>query len=275
MDALELGKVSVGPPYFNLVFLVPMLPLLALLGVGMHAAWKRGMLGTLRTRLLAVGGSSVAAAVVIGAAAYGDVRPMTTVGFALAIWVMLSSLLVLFSRLRSRQAMPAATIGMVVAHFGIGLATLGITGVESFKVEKDFALGIGDSATIAGYEFKYAALRDVRGPNYVGVEADVVVSRSGEPVTVLKPQKRLYNSGGNALSEAGIEVGAARDLFAALGDDLGQGRWSFRLQYKPLIRFIWLGAILVACGGLVAAFDRRYRLRVTAAARERIVPAAP
>ena len=163
---------------------------------------------------------------------------------------------------------------MVVAHFGIGLATLGITGVESFKVEKDFALGIGDSATIAGYEFKYAALRDVRGPNYVGVEADVVVSRSGEPVTVLKPQKRLYNSGGNALSEAGIEVGAARDLFAALGDDLGQGRWSFRLQYKPLIRFIWLGAILVACGGLVAAFDRRYRLRVTAGAR-RIVPAAP
>ncbi len=275
MDALQLGKVSVGPPYFNLVFLVPMLPLLVLLGVGMHAAWKRGLLGAVRTRLFAVAGASIAASVTLGAVAYGEIRPMTTIGFALAAWVMLSSLLVPFARLRNRQPLPAAVLGMVIAHFGIGLATLGITGVQSFKVEKDFALGIGEGATIAGYEFKFAALRDVRGPNYVGVEADVVVSRGGEPVTVLKPQKRLYNSGGNALSEAGIEVGAARDLFAALGDDLGQGRWSFRLQYKPLIRFIWLGAILVALGGLVAAFDRRYRQRVTAAAGERAVSVTP
>ena len=275
MDALELGKVSVGPPYFNLVFLVPMLPLLALLGVGMHAAWKRGLLATMRTRLYAVAGASVAASAIIGAAAYGEVRPMTTIGFALAIWVMLSSLLVPLARLRSRQPLPAAVLGMVFAHFGVGLATLGITGVESFKVEKDFALGIGDGATIAGYDFKYAALRDVRGPNYVGVEADVVVSRGGEPVTVLKPQKRLYNSGGNPLSEAGIEVGAARDLFAALGDDLGQGRWSFRLQYKPLIRFVWLGAILVALGGLIAALDHRYRRRVTAETRDAAAAALP
>ena len=275
MDALELGKVSVGPPYFNLVFLVPMLPLLALLGVGMHAAWKRGLLATMRTRLYAVAGVSAAASAIIGAAAYGEVRPMTTIGFALAIWVMLSSLLVPLVRLRSRQPLPAAVLGMVFAHFGVGLATLGITGVESFKVEKDFALGIGDGVTIAGYDFKYAALRDVRGPNYVGVEADVVVSRGGEPVAVLKPQKRHYNSGGNPLSEAGIEVGAARDLFAALGDDLGQGRWSFRLQYKPLIRFVWLGAILVALGGLLAALDHRYRRRVTAEVRDAAAAALP
>jgi cytochrome c-type biogenesis protein CcmF len=275
MDALELGKVSVGPPYFNLVFLVPMLPLLALLGVGMHAAWKRGLLATMRTRLYAVAGVSAAASAIIGAAVYGEVRPMTTIGFALAIWVMLSSLLVPLVRLRSRQRLPAAVLGMVFAHFGVGLATLGITGVESFKVEKDFALGIGEGATIAGYEFKFAALRDVRGPNYNGVEADVVVSRRGEPVAVLKPQKRHYNSGGNPLSEAGIEVGAARDLFAALGDDLGQGRWSFRLQYKPLIRFVWLGAILVALGGLFAALDHRYRRRVTAEVRDAAAAALP
>src|SRR5688572_3822635 len=275
MDALSLGKVSVGPPYFNLVFLVPMLPLLALLGVGMHAAWKRGLLGNLRNRLYAIAAASVAASVIAGAAAYGEVRPMTTIGFALALWVMLSSLLVPFARLRSRQPLPAAALGMAVAHFGVGLATLGITGVESFKVEKDFALGIGDAATIAGYDFELSALRDVRGPNYAGVEADVVVSRGGEPVTVLKPQKRLYISGGNPLSEAGIEVGATRDLFAALGDDLGQGRWSLRLQYKPLIRYVWLGAILVALGGLIAALDRRYRLRVTALARDGTVSATP
>ncbi len=275
MDSLELGKVTVGPPWFNLVFLAPMLPLLALLGVGMHAAWKRGLLGSWRTRLLTAAGIAIAGAVVIGASVYGDVRPVTTIGFALALWVMLSALLVPISRLRARQPLPAAVLGMVIAHFGLGVVTLGITGVQSFKVEKDVALALGDTATIAGYDFKFAALRDVRGPNYTGVEADVVVTSAGREVTLLKPQKRLYNSGGNAMTEAGIEAGAARDLFAALGDDLGQGRWSLRLQYKPLIRYVWLGAILIALGGAIAAFDRRYRVRATARAGAAVAAAAP
>jgi len=273
MDALELGKVTVGPPWFNVVFLLPMLPLLALLGVGMHAAWKRGLLGGWQRRLSIVAALAVAGAVVIGAAAYRDLRLATTVGFALALWVMLSALLIPLARLRARQPLPAAVLGMVIAHFGFGLATLGITGVESFKVEKDFALAIGESATIAGYEFRFAALRDVRGPNYAGVEADVDVSKDGRRVTLLKPQKRLYDSGGNAMTEAAIEVGAGRDLFAALGADLGGGRWSFRLQYKPLIRYVWLGAILIALGGAIAAIDRRYRMR--AAARAGAAIAAP
>ena len=153
--------------------------------------------------------------------------------------------------MRARQPLPAAVLGMVVAHFGVGLAALGITGVQSFKVEKDVRTGGRRSRRDrAATTSSFAALRDVQGPNFTGIEADVVVSKSGEPVTVLHPQKRLYNSGGNPMTEAGIEVGAARDLFAALGDDLGQGRWSLRLQYKPLIRYIWLGAILIALGGL-------------------------
>ncbi len=264
MDALELGKISVGPPYFELVFLVPMLPLLVLLGIGMHATWKRSRLAPLRNRLLGLAAAALAIALIVGAAVYGEIRPMATVGFALALWVMGSSLMIPFARLRARQAIPGAMLGMVVAHFGVGLATLGITGVESFKVEKDVALAVGEATTIAGYDFRLTALRDMRGPNYVGVEADVLVSRDGDVVTMLHPQKRLYNSGGNPLTEAGIEVGAARDLFAALGEDLGQGRWSLRIQYKPLIRYIWLGALLIALGGGIAALDRRYR-RVAAA----------
>jgi cytochrome c-type biogenesis protein CcmF len=275
MDALELGKVTVGPPWFNLMFLVPMLPLLALLGVGMHAGWKRGFLGNAKRSLWTIAACSLAGAVVIGAAVYADLRPMTTLGFALALWVMLSALMIPFARLRARQSLPAAVLGMAVAHFGVGLATLGITGVQSFKIEKDFALGVGDAASIGGYDFRLTALRDARGPNYTGVEADVVVSRNGEAVTVLRPQKRAYNSGGNPLTEAGIQVGPARDLFAALGDDLGQGRWSVRLQYKPLIRYIWLGAILIALGGGLAALDRRYRARVPARAAEGAAAAAP
>ncbi len=275
MDALNLGKISVGPPYFEMVFLVPMLPLLALLGVGMHAAWKRGMLGTLKVRLYAVAGAAIAGALLVGAAVYGDIRPQTSLGFALAIWVMLSALTIPIARLRARQPLPAAVLGMVVAHFGIGLVTLGITGVQSFKVEKDVALAVGDSAVIAGYDFKFAALRDVQGPNFTGVEGEVVVSHEGRAVTVLHPQKRLYNSGGNPMTEAGIEAGAARDLFAALGDELGQGRWSLRLQYKPLIRYVWLGAILIAFGGAIAAFDRRYRVTAKARAGAAIVPVPP
>ena len=275
MDALELGKVTVGAPWFNLMFLVPMLPLLALLGVGMHAAWKRGFLSMAKGRLGLAAASALAVAVLIGAAAYADLRPMTTLGFFLALWVMLSALLIPAARLRARQALPAAVVGMAVAHFGVGLAAFGITGVQSFKIEKDFALGIGDAASIGGYDFRLSAMRDVQGPNFTGVEAEVVVSRDGEQVTVLRPQKRLYNSGGNPMTEAGIEVGPARDLFAALGDNLGQGRWSLRLQYKPLIRYIWLGAILIALGGGIAALDRRYRVRAPARADERVAAAAP
>jgi cytochrome c-type biogenesis protein CcmF len=266
MDALELGKISVGPPYFELVFLVPMLPLLALLGVGMHAAWKRGLLASARNRLLAIAGSALAAALVIGAFVYGEIRPLTTIGFALALWVMGSSLAIPVARMRARLPIPGAVLGMVIAHFGFGLATLGITGVQSFKIEKDVALAVGDAATVADYDFRLTALKDVNGPNFVGVEADIVVTRAGRLVTTLHPQKRLYNSGGNPMTEAGIEVGAARDLFAALGDDLGQGRWSLRLQYKPLIRYIWLGALLIAFGGGIAALDRRYRRSAVARA---------
>jgi cytochrome c-type biogenesis protein CcmF len=259
MDALELGKISVGPPYFNMVFLVPMLPLLLLLGIGMHATWKRSRLQPLRNRLIGIAVAALVVSLVTGAAVYGQIRPMATIGFALALWVMGSSLMIPITRLRARQALPGAVLGMSIAHFGAGLVALGITGVQSFKIEQDVALAVGQAAAIGGYDFRLTALRDTRGPNFAAVEADVVVSRDGMTVTTLHPQKRLYNSGGNAMTEAGIEVGAARDLFVALGEDLGQGRWSLRLQYKPLIRYIWLGALLIALGGGIAGLDRRYR----------------
>ena len=264
MDALELGKISVGPPYFNMVFMVPMLPLLLLLGIGMHSTWKRGRLLPLRNRLFGIAAAALVIAVVAVVAVYGEFRFMAIVGFALALWVMGSSLMIPLARLRARQALPGAVLGMAIAHFGVGLVTLGITGVQSFKVEKDVALAVGEAASIAGYDFRLTALRNAQGPNYVAVEADVLISRDGRTVTTLHPQKRQYNSGGNPMTEAGIEVGAARDLFAALGEDLGQGRWSLRLQYKPLIRYIWFGALLIALGGGIAGLDRRYR-RVTAA----------
>ncbi|MBM5812642.1 MAG: heme lyase CcmF/NrfE family subunit [Gammaproteobacteria bacterium] len=268
LDALELGKISVGPPYFEAVFLVPMLPLVLLLGLGMHAGWKRGGLAGNGPRLAWLGGAALLVAAVIAAAVYGGIRPLATLGLALGLWVMASALLVLLARRLSGARLPATIVGMSIAHFGLGLTTLGIAGVEAFQVERDTALAAGEGAELAGYEFRLIGLRHgLRGPNYVATEAEVAVMDGDRRLATLRPQKRVYDSGGNPMTEAGIAVGAARDLFAALGEDLGGGRWSLRLQYKPLIRGIWLGALLMALGGLIAAADRRYRREAGEGAR--------
>jgi cytochrome c-type biogenesis protein CcmF len=136
-----------------------------------------------------------------------------------------------------------------------------VTGVESYRIERDISLGVGETTTLQGYQFEFMGTRDVRGPNYRAIEGEVVITRDGELVKTLRPQKRFYASGGNPMTEAGIHARLNRDLFVALGEDLGAGKWSMRVQYKPLIRYIWLGALLMALGGLVSMTDRRYRAR--------------
>jgi cytochrome c-type biogenesis protein CcmF len=148
---------------------------------------------------------------------------------------------------------------MSIAHLGVGVFTVGVTTVESYKVERDVAMRPGDSATIAGYTFTFLSQRDLSGPNYRAVEGEFAISRGADRVALLRPQKRVYLVQTSPMTEAGISVGWTRDLFVALGDQLGDGAWSVRIQYKPLIRYIWFGALLMAIGGLVAASDRRYR----------------
>jgi cytochrome c-type biogenesis protein CcmF len=266
MDALELGKISVGPPYFGVAFLVPMIPLLALLGIGMHASWKRSQLGPVGRKLVPIAVASFVLALLVSRFAYGEVHAMGVVGFTLAFWVMGSALLGPLQRIGSLRALPAGFWGMTLAHFGVGMFALGITGVESYRIEKDISLGVGEAAELSGYQFRFDGTREVRGPNYQAIEGTVVLSRDGREFATLRPQKRFYASGGNPMTEAGINVTPARDLFVALGEDLGAGKWSMRVQYKPLIRYIWLGAFLIALGGGVAVADRRFRsrLRVTA-----------
>ncbi len=165
----------------------------------------------------------------------------------------------------SAQALTAGLLGMAIAHLGVGIFAIGASGVESYKIEKDVALKPGDSYSIAGYEFRFVNSVDVRGPNYDAVQALVVVTHGGKPVTVLEPQKRHFRAQQSDNSKAAISVGWSRDLFVAMGNPLGNGAWSMRIQYKPLVRYIWLGALVMALGGLVAATDRRYRVRVKAA----------
>ncbi len=262
LDALELGKISVGPPYFNVAFLIPTLPLVLLLPVGMHAVWKVSRLGPVVRPLAIMCAGAVVAAVVVSALAYGEVHFMGVVGFTAAFWILASALMEPFRKRDRWRSLPAGFWGMTLAHIGVGLFVLGVTGVQSYKVERDISMASGETADFSGYEFTFMGTRPVKGPNFEAIEGEFVIRRGGDVVTMLRSQKRFYVSGGNPMTEAGIHARLRRDLFVAMGEDLGEGRWSMRVQYKPLIRFIWLGAIIMALGGLVAASDRRYRAMV-------------
>jgi cytochrome c-type biogenesis protein CcmF len=173
--------------------------------------------------------------------------------------VMFSAVLDLVQRWRGGLKPTAGMLGMAIAHFGIGMFAIGASGVESYKIEKDVALKPGGSFAIAGYDFNFINARDVRGPNYDAVEALVEITRAGQQVALLRPQKRHFWVQQSDNSQAAISVSWSRDLFVAMGNPLGDGAWSMRLQYKPLVRYIWLGAIVMAIGGFIAARDRRYR----------------
>ena len=186
---------------------------------------------------------------------FGEFHWVGLIGFTFGFWIILSALLEPVRRLRQKQTLTAALLGMCIAHFGVGMFAIGASGVESYKIEKDVALKPGGSFAIAGYDFKFVNARDVRGPNYDAVEALVEVTRGGKPVAMLRPQKRHFWVQQTDNSQAAISVNWARDLFVAMGNPLGENAWSMRIQYKPLVRYIWLGALVMAIGG----FDRRNR----------------
>jgi cytochrome c-type biogenesis protein CcmF len=260
MDAFSLGKISVGPPYFNAVFLVPGLPLVVAIGIGMHATWKHSRLAPkpMVFGVLAGGAAVLALGFMVWLSHY---TVLTAIGFTAGLFVIAAALYEPWQRWRGGHSLPAAVLGMALAHVGVGMFTIGVTGVESSKIERDIALGVGDSTEVAGYVFKLESLKPVQGPNYNATEGEVTVRHDGDLVATLHPQKRNYWVRTMPMTEAGIDVGPSRDLFAALGEDLGGGRWSVRVQYKPLIRYIWLGALVMALGGLLATADRRYRRR--------------
>ncbi len=275
LDAMNLGKISVGPPYFESVFLVPMIPLLLLLAVGMHAAWKKAKLEDMKRPLVLLFSAALAFGVLVPVLAYGSFHFMTSLGLTAGVWVILSSLYEPVQRLRRRQSLSRGVVGMTIAHIGVGLFAIGVTVTQSYKIEKDIALAPGQSVEMHGYDFKFVSSRAVPGPNYQAIESEVLVSRNGKQVATLHPQKRTYLVQRSPMTEAGIEVDWNRDLFVAMGEDLGNGTWSMRVQYKPMVRFIWLGALVMAIGGFIAITDRRYRARREAATAPVAAGAAP
>ena len=258
-------KISIGPPWFNVAFLVPMIPLVILLGLGMHTAWRTQEVSTWSKTFRVPAIAALLLGVLIPLFIYDRISILLVVGCGAAVWIVASSLIPSIRSLRREKGAAGITrsaLGMSIAHLGMGLFVIGVTVVSAFGVESDRALQVGETIEVAGYEFEMRELRNVQGPNFSAIEAEIEIRSDGEVVGSLQPQKRQYLVQKNWMTEAGIHAGMDKDLFVALGDQLGNGAWSVRIQYKPMIRFIWLGAIIMALGGLIAITDRRYRSKV-------------
>jgi cytochrome c-type biogenesis protein CcmF len=259
LDALNLGKISVGPPYFETVFVPLMAPLLFLMGVGPMARWKQQALPELATRMR----WAAAVAVVVALAALwraGSVSPLAALGLGLAAWIV-AAIALDVARWRLQGArVPRAAAGMMLAHLGMAAFAVGVTMVNTFEIERDVAMGPGTTVEIDGLRFTFAGQQEVRGPNYDAVRARIDVTRDGREVTVLWPEKRVYRVQRNPMTEAAIDSGILRDLYVALGEPIDGGAgWTVRLHLKPFVNWIWGGCALMALGGLLAAADRRYR----------------
>ena len=267
IDALGLGKISVGPPYFNAVFIPLMAPLAVVVGLGMLLRWKRDSLGELAARV-----RWMILACVVGGLLFPLLMPFyswgAALGLTLALWTAAMTMLSFMDRMGgqgfswSRLAkIPAGFYGMTIAHLGIAVFVIGITLTSVYSVEKDLRMEPGDSVDMSGYLFKFHEVNQAQGPNYIAQQGLITVSHGGNEIAKLEPQKRVYQVQKMPMTEAAIDAGLFRDLFVAIGEPLGdEGAWSLRIYYKAFIRWIWLGAVFMAVGGLCATCDKRYRI---------------
>ncbi|WP_420466839.1 heme lyase CcmF/NrfE family subunit [Panacagrimonas sp.] len=264
-------KMSVGPPYFNAVFLPLMAPLAVLVGMAGVVSWKRARLGPALRPLRPWAIAALALGLALPWITQREWSWGAAAGGVLAIWVLTTSVQEVWRRARARNSLmqglrsvPRGAWGMTMAHFGLGLWTLGVAFTSTFSVETDVRLGPGQSASIGRYEFRFDGVTHVDGANYQSDTAAVAVLRSGREIARLSPEKRLYPSQGSVMTEAAVDANLLRDLYVAMGEPIDKndvnGDWALRLYYKPMMRLVWLGGVLMFFGGILAASDRRYRL---------------
>src|SRR5688500_1039914 len=267
MDALELGKMSVGPPYFESVFVPLMTPAVFLIGLGPLARWKQASLPELAIRLRWALGVSVVTALVMPFL-MGEWKQFVSFGLLLAFWVIASIVVSLAHRLRSSgkeglfakfAAQSRSYYGMHAAHLGIAIFIIGVTLVGGYETEKDVRMEIGETVEVGGYTFRFNGAHKASGPNYIADIGNMDVLRNGEKVGTMEPEKRVYNASGMAMTEAAIDTGILRDLYVALREPLVTGAWVVRVYHIPFVDWIWFGCLLMAFGGALAVTDRRYR----------------
>jgi len=271
LDALGLGKISVGPPYFDSVFMPLMAPVVLLAGIGPLVAWRKGDTAQLVRRLRWAAMFALVGALFVPLL-FGRWSLLTFTGLLLAFWILAGTATALVIRFRAQPAalgfgrrlrgLTGAFAGMLLAHAGIGVFIIGVTMVKSFESERDLRMAPGETATFGDYTFRFEGVREVPGPNYTAARGAIVVTRDGQLVARMAPEKRVYFVQQNPMTEAAINASISRDLYVSLGDALEGGAWTVRIHVKPFVRWIWIGCLLMALGGLLAASDRRYRIGV-------------
>ena len=269
IDALGMGKLSVGPPYFETVFVPLMTPALFLMGVGPIARWRHSPGVDLARRLWWAVGVSVVSAFTMPVV-LGRWSPLVALGFLLATWIITSAISNLWGRLRSHpsnswvrglRAQAGSYYGMLLAHVGVAVFIIGVTVVGGYASENDVRMEPGQTASVGGFDFKFDGVAESPGPNYTASRARITVTREGQAVAVLQPERRFYHVRRSPMTEVAIDRGLTRDLYVALGEPVGPTAWSVRLHHKPFVNWIWLGCVLMALGGVLAVQDRRYRVR--------------
>nr|WP_314116684.1 heme lyase CcmF/NrfE family subunit [uncultured Aggregatibacter sp.] len=263
---LGLGSISIGAPFFDQMFLIIMTPFALLLGIGPLVKWRRDQFSAIRTPVIA----SVIIMLVAGFALPYLLQDKLTVsavlGTMMTVIIVLLSLYEMHQRATYRDTfwrgitkLSRSHWGMILAHLGVAMTVWGIAFSQNYSIERDVRMNVGDTVQIAGYDFTFKGISDANGPNYVGGKAQIDISRDGKHETTLYAEKRLYTVSKMPMTEAAIDWGFSRDLYAALGEKLDNNAWALRLYYKPFIRWIWLGGLFMALGGVLCMFDRRYR----------------
>ena len=264
IDALHLGKISVGPPYFNSVFVPIMIPLLVLMGIGPWTSWKNSNLFDVIKRLW------IAALVAVIAAALipfvmGEFTWLSSLGFLLAFWVIASGVLQIIRQAKAGKP-TRSFIGMQVAHLGIAVFVIGVTMVGAYQEEKDVRMLAGESVSVGGYDIQLKGVSAVPGPNYKAMQGTFLLTRNGKLEATMYPEKRSYFSSTMPMTEAAIDAGLTRDIYVSLGEELEDKAWAVRVYYKPFVDWIWGGCLLMALGGVLAMSDKRYRMKLKKAA---------
>ncbi len=262
VDAFGVGKISVGRPYFDTMFALVAIPLALLLGVGPAVRWKGDNWSRIAKTMSVMFVLSLLLGLLLPFLIEKELNLTTGLGLAAALWIAITTLKDLYSRLSQKLRISFSYAGMIMAHLGVAVFIAGVTVTMTYSVEKDLRMVPGSSYDIAGHEFRFMGTRKVQGENYIADEAVIEVWSGNEKTGELFPQKRVYSGKSSPMTDASIDKTFFRDLYGALGEELENGAWSMRVYYKPLIRWIWLGCLMMTFGGVLAVSDRRYRQTV-------------
>ncbi len=266
LDALGGGKISVGPPYFNALF-VPIMSVMALaLGASVAVRWRQTALNHVIKALWLPALVSLVCGVIFPLAYGKGFDFKVSLGMSVATWLVLTMLLDFYHKLKNSSnlanritKLPLSYYGMLVSHIGVAVVAVGITLVSVYNEERDIRMEPGEKLVFAGYEFQFKGASKIKGPNYTADRGEIQVRKNNKLLLTLFPEKRRYNVQSSVMTEAAIDAGLFRDIYVAMGESLGQGAWAIRIHYKPFVRWLWLGGIMIAFGGLLTVIDKRYR----------------